>query len=397
MRIAQVSFARTGGAGRVAELSSALLTQRGVDSTHLKIQDDSLWSNPYAHPLHSLSAVFDRYAIQTKNARPVQFSVMRERLSHFREEIKNFDLVHLHWSIGAIKLSHLVRIAQEQRIKVVVTLHDDVLMTGGCHNAGTCAQYTSNCGSCPLVRPVLRPLISERLSKKVEAFRSFHSLSVIAPSQWIASRAQKSKVFEKHQIHKVYNPIALPYDWAAKTPGRPAASETGLTFGFVAANILDPNKGLGIATKLTSSATPRINLEVVGGGRPEQRSRDEAVRYLGKLDSLSLYSVARKWDALLICSKNENLPNVVLEMHLLGVPIISTATGGITDFLQEFSAGVSVPFEDFQWNNLDLHELLGRALEITAERKQVSKESNTIQDWNDRSMSKIVGIYGLES
>ena len=395
MRIAQVSFARTGGAGRVAELSSALLTQRGLDSTHLKIQDDSLWSNPYVHPLHSLSAVFDRYAIQTKNTRDVQFSVVRERLSHFREEIKNFDLVHLHWSIGAIKLSHLVRIADEQRIKVVVTLHDDFLMTGGCHSAGTCEQYVSNCGSCPLVRPILRPLISERLSKKVEAFRSFHSLSVIAPSQWIASRAQQSKVFEKHQIYKVYNPIASPYGWAAKTPGQPAARETGLTFGFVAANTLDPNKGLGIATRLTSSATPRINLEVVGGGRPEQSSGDEALRYLGKLDSSSLYSVARKWDALLICSRNENLPNVVVEMYLLGIPIISTATGGITDFLQEFSAGVSVPFEDFQRNNVDLNMLFERALEITAERNRMSTGSNTMQNWNDRSISKIVGIYGL--
>jgi glycosyltransferase involved in cell wall biosynthesis len=94
------------------------------------------------------------------------------------------------------------------------------------------------------------------------------------------------------------------------------------------------------------------NLIIVGDG-PHRVKLQELVRQLEIADSVFMpgyisnpYPLIKKASALVLSSRFEGLPGVIIEALTLGKPVVATACGGPVEILCDGRAGVLVPPED---------------------------------------------------
>ncbi|MDP3443940.1 MAG: glycosyltransferase, partial [Ignavibacteria bacterium] len=144
-----------GGAARNALTLSESLFALGVDSSIL-VQDrkgenpsvlkikggirSKIWQRVVPYWERFVLERYSRYSGQPWSLNCLPRSVYRE-INAFKP-----DIVHLHWICGGfIPLFVLHQILG----KIVWTLHDSWLFTGGCHIPHDCVGYQSHCGYCP--------------------------------------------------------------------------------------------------------------------------------------------------------------------------------------------------------------------------------------------------------
>ena len=98
----------------------------------------------------------------------------------------------------------------------------------------------------------------------------------------------------------------------------------------------------------------RLRLVLIGKG-PLETAADELARSLGLGSTLQrtgplLAEDVARWmraaDLLCMTSRNEGLPNVVLEAQACGVPVLSTRVGGLHEVIDEPWKGELTPLED---------------------------------------------------
>ena len=106
---------------------------------------------------------------------------------------RDFDLIHAHNLHG--DYFDLAALASASRSRpVVVTLHDEWLMTGHCACTLGCERWRNACGQCPRldVYPAIRrDATAENLARKREIYRDLRVVAV-APSRWLLERARAS-------------------------------------------------------------------------------------------------------------------------------------------------------------------------------------------------------------
>lgn len=191
--------------------------------------------------------------------------------------------------------------------------------------------------------------------------RTFYTLShwitLLLAHQTIAvSEGTKRGVmwmpFVKNKVRVIHNGIAN-FKMRTKKEARVilGGEETKKTIIFSIAE-LHPNKGLDIAL----NAIARLPQELAGktlyciAGTGEERERLEGlaqgleiqdkVRLLGFVpNAKDLLSGA---DLFLLPSRNENLPGVLLEAGLAGIPVIATSVGGIPEIVSDMQNGILV-------------------------------------------------------
>jgi glycosyltransferase involved in cell wall biosynthesis len=115
---------------------------------------------------------------------------------------------------------------------------------------------------------------------------------------------------------------------------------------------LSPEKGVDVFLRACRELSRRgiAFSAVVAGEGPERRSLDalrralgleDRVRFLGPVAAVRAMYAAL--DLLVIPSRSEGLPNVLLEALRADVPVVGTAVGSIPDVLDSSAAGVVVP------------------------------------------------------
>lgn len=120
------------------------------------------------------------------------------------------------------------------------------------------------------------------------------------------------------------------------------------TFTLVAIGRAKANKDYGNLLRAVSLTDSDIEVLIAGdiGEEPEleplRRSLDLTnVRFLGfREDVPALLASA---DALVLSSSGEGLPNVVLEAHAAGLPVVATDVGGVREVVSDGKSGFVVP------------------------------------------------------
>jgi glycosyltransferase involved in cell wall biosynthesis len=250
------------------------------------------------------------------------------------------DIVHLHWICGG-----MLRIEELKRINkpIIWTLHDMWAFTGGCHYSDGCEGFRKDCGNCPqLNRGSKNDLSHSVLSRKKKAWNKL-DITIVTPSNWLAESAKKSSLFSGHRIEVISNGLSVnlfkPINktTACEIWNLPNNKKLILFGGMSAAS--DHRKGFDLLyeglRQLSAKWSDRAELMVFGSSEPENLPDfGLPVHYLGQLhDDVSLallYSVA---DIMVVPSRQDNLPNTVVESLACGTPAVVFDIGGMPDMI----------------------------------------------------------------
>ena len=97
-----------------------------------------------------------------------------------------------------------------------------------------------------------------------------------------------------------------------------------------------------------------LDLVLAGDGPDAEKLRalagelglDGRARFLGPQPRATVFELLSAGDAVVLPSKWENFPHVLVEALAVGTPVIATAAGGVTEIVQDGENGLLVPPED---------------------------------------------------
>jgi glycosyltransferase involved in cell wall biosynthesis len=143
-------------------------------------------------------------------------------------------------------------------------------------------------------------------------------------------------------------------DTATFHPAPPSPPDNG-PVRLLAVGRLVQQKGLDVLlTALARPGLERVELDIVGDGerRPDlERQASQLglmarVRFLGWMDRDHLAEVYRRADVFVLPSRDEGMPNVVLEAMASGLPVIASRIAGACDMVVDGETGLLLPPDD---------------------------------------------------
>jgi glycosyltransferase involved in cell wall biosynthesis len=335
LRIAHLSFSRTGGAGGVASRLAEIQQAMGHDAQVISAISGSLRDSPLSHPLHTLAAVSDERLIKNSQfSAPI--SLLRDRLSSELESaVDPSDVIHIHWPNGFIDLEWL---ASRTRNKTVVwTLHDMNAFTGACHYSLGCDGFKRGCESCPAVKGFAHNTARNHLSKKSSVLSQFANIHLVSPSHWLAQQAKTSSALSSHDVTVIPNPLSghmpVSQDQTEARTTLGLANGKKVVFALSASHLDDPVKAarLGIeAFRKAFSGRDDALLLVMGRGSVDS---SETIRHFGYVSADTGRSILAAADFLLVPSRAENQPLVISEAQSLGTSVIVRNDTGLPEHL----------------------------------------------------------------
>jgi glycosyltransferase involved in cell wall biosynthesis len=180
-------------------------------------------------------------------------------------------------------------------------------------------------------------------------------MHIVAPSNWLADCVRQSALMRDWPVSVVHNPIDTdtwqPIDKhiARRLMGLPASGPL-LLFGTFGENSA-PHKGFDLLRSALQCLRGQVDdlRLVVFGQFPPRVPEDMGfpVHYVGHLhDDLSLRVLYSAADAVVIPSRQENLPNTGLESLASGTPVVAFDTCGLPDVVRHKETGyLAKPFE----------------------------------------------------
>lgn len=300
------------------------------------------------------------------------------------QAIQNADIINIHWTVSLLStqgIKHLLELGKP----VIFTLHDLGTFTGGCHYSSGCKGYEKECLNCPILCNDKHSIPYKILKEKLETLSVYENFAAISPSSWLAEEARKSRFFQNKKVKAIANSVETeifkPIDksLAKKELGISADTFT-LLFGVVTAK--ETRKGFDLlkeaieyckkneffADKLKKG---KIKILAFGEKFPALEEMQIPIKALGEINNdkkLSLiYSAA---DIYILPSREDNLPNTLVESFSCGTPALGFDIGGIPELIENNKTGFLAP-------NFDTNELANNIcylLENDIERKKTEKK-----------------------
>ncbi|QWV97031.1 glycosyltransferase [Geomonas nitrogeniifigens] len=374
LKVVHLSHTNYGGAGKAAYRLHQGLRRSGVDSTMLVLNRKGDDPSVRAIPSGEVGGVIDcplEYPaneaywqrVWTRWCRKIyDYPNRQECIEIFSDdyselelscsrEIREADIVNLHWVPGMVNWEQAA--AAFQGKQVVWTMHDMNPFTGGCHYAGSCRNYLSGCGSCPMLGSKDPQDMSRAGFLAKEAAYRRLQLHPVAPSRWLAATAPESALLSPFPARvipngfptEVFRPFARREE-VRRGYGVPEGAKVVL---FGAENLANERKGfVYLLQALRGLCDYNLVLAVFGTLQEELRNTLNLpiinLGYVEEEETLAaLYSMA---DVFAIPSIEDNLPNTVVEAMLCGVPVVGFDVGGIPDMVLHRETGFVAPARD---------------------------------------------------
>jgi glycosyltransferase involved in cell wall biosynthesis len=365
LKVVHISTSITGGAGIAAYRLHKSLLQCGIDSSFLYLDQ----------PSHSidLQNCFQLQAVS--NATP---SVLRYILNKFPSKIKNIflsrkdyynkklaniagvlkcemislpfsnynilehskvkeaDIIHLHWVSGMLDYPSFFK---KNTKTVTWTLHDMNPFRGIYHYKDDETRNEHKTFRLDTaISKIKKSVINKRKSK----------LSIVCPSDWLLSNAIESNMFDISKGYCIRNPIDTKTFYREdKTDLRTTLNipKENTIFLFIAQSVANHRKGFDILLgALEEIKQLPVTLLVIGNDEGRVDIPELDIRILGIVEDNVLlrnyYSLA---SAFIIPSREDNLPNVMLEAMACGTPVLSFNVGGMAEIIYDYFNGLKSP------------------------------------------------------
>ncbi|MCB1356419.1 MAG: glycosyltransferase [Maritimibacter sp.] len=263
------------------------------------------------------------------------------------------DIVNLHWVCGeTLSLGEIARIEKP----VVWTMHDMWPFMGAEHydDDRHPGRWKAPYGTANRPPGASGPDIDARVWARKARLWSGKTFNLVAPSGWLADCARESALMKHQPCEIIHNPLDTgafaPVDRsvARKLLGLPQDRKL-ILFGALGATS-DKRKGYDLLVEALRAFErdhdpDGVEVMVFGGqnsgaipgiGLPSH--------FLGTFrDEISLRLVYSAADIFVAPSRQDNLPNTVVEASACGVPSVAFDIGGMSDIITDGETGALAP------------------------------------------------------
>ena len=256
--------------------------------------------------------------------------------------LQDSDIIHLHYIAGFVDY----KVFKKLRKPVIWTLHDMNPFTGGCHYSSGCERFKSDCKDCPQLIGTINKNNSFEDQCYKKNFLSNISPIITAPSAWLNTCSSQSTLFQNFQSFLI--PYSLdvsifkPLDkkFCRQVLNLP---DDKIILLFVSDFIDNKRKGFDLLTNsLTQTKLHNIHICAIGNSNKELEKHN-ALTLLGRVADERIMAMAYSAaDVFVLPSREDNLPNVILESLACGTPVIAFQVGGMPDVLKTGFNGILV-------------------------------------------------------
>ena len=287
------------------------------------------------------------------------------------ESLKAYDpdLIHIHNIHGFyLNVEKLFAYFKTCGKPVVWTLHDCWSFTGHCayFDYAACDKWKTGCEKCPQYRSsypyaLFKDGSKENFARKKDAFCGVKGLTIVTPSKWLGEMIKESYLKE-YPVKVIPNGIDLDKFVPQESPKR----EKHLILGV--ANVWDRRKGLDYLKELSKELdSEKYEVAVVGVSKKQIKELPEGmigIEHTQNVEELmQLYSQASVFANPTL---EDNFPTTNLEALACGTPVVTFATGGSVESVDD-TCGRVVPQKD-------LHALKAAVTEL-CEKVETMREA----------------------
>ena len=340
-RVVHLATSRLGGAGIAAWRIHEALLEAGVQSYFLTqgsgdhVGAHLVQRTASQRGMQKTSTLLNRALSRPDSIlfAPLSHGVVRLR------DIEQFspDVVHVHnwynffdWSLAPMLAA--------RGIRIVATLHDERLLTGGCHYTLDCPDATRICASCSQSR--LRQLSTTRQRRSLlREHLATSRARLVTPSSWLRQRALDLGVGPTNECEVIPNCVSRSL---LNEPTRPVVRGDRVTVGIVVGK--SPSLIQGALDKVARMLGPERSAEVdilTAGIGPSPQWQLGQLRDVGRIDSDK--DRAAFWDRVdvgLFATRSDNFPNTLLEGMSRGIPQVVPEIGGASEAVTATGGGL---------------------------------------------------------
>lgn len=361
MRILIVNTSeQTGGAAVASNRLLKALNKMGVEAKMLvreKETDNANVIKLHKHYLQKIYFLFERLCIffnlhfRKKHLFEIDIANSGNDITSL-SIFKKSDVIHLAWiNQGMLSLNSIKKIITSDKA-VVWTMHDLWPATSICHYPKRCKRYESSCQHCPILpaNGSKKDLSAKIWAKKNKVYNSGH-IYFVTCSKWLCKEAKHSSLLKEHTIQSIPNPIdthffkPLDKHEARKKLNLPNDKNIIL---FVSQRVTDNRKGMDLfieAINHIAKEYPEIKknscIAILGGHAEEIASQLSLPTYpLGYVsDKENIRDVYNAANVFVLPTREDNLPNTIMEAMACGVPCVSFKVGGIPEMIDHLHNG----------------------------------------------------------
>ena len=384
IQIIHISTSHTGGAGLAARRLNAALREDGYSSLFMACANESFV--PKSNEIAVQRTLTQRLKgallvrVQRRISSKTYFtlgSIGAVKASTLRGYSRNDSVMHIHNWFNLADLI-LFRKLLLQGWKLVFTMHDMRLLTGGCHYSLNCHNYLKGCHSCPFLPSLLKGIPPKNLADFRELLLQFSDqIELICPSVWLQTLAIESQILPKESIHFIPN----VHNWQIPSIHRAIVTQRRnphcIDIGVASMDVTSPLKGgdfLPEIIKIASDRKLQINIVFLS----DYDSRGESQENFWK-----------NIDYLLVASRADNSPNVIHEAKLRQVPVIATKVGGITELL---NPKIDIPLDVDDLMPHDFIEML-EALRLNLTSSRPRSIDLHYFEYVEGALQKTINVY----
>ena len=254
------------------------------------------------------------------------------------------DIIHLHNLHNAyINLPLLFDYIRENNIKTVWTFHDCWPFTGRCpHFEITgCDKWKTGCSAnCPYGKaeyPLSKNPDTRKMWQVKKSCSKGIDLTIVTPSKWLAGLAKES-FYGDHKIMVINNGIDLS---SFKYRDSDVRARYGIKSKYVVLGVAKDwcySKGFDVFADLSKALDDSYQIVLVGVKEAERAQMPDNVICIGRTDSQTelaeIYSAA---DVFVNPTREDTFPTVNIEANACGTPVVTFATGGSPECIDDKS------------------------------------------------------------
>ncbi len=268
-------------------------------------------------------------------------------------EAYNPDIIHLH-NIHGFYLNIEVFFEYLKRIDkpVVWTLHDCWSFTGHCayFDYVGCDKWQAECNHCEQYKSaypygLLHDNSVHNYRKKKALFNGVNHLTLVTPSKWLENYVKQS-FLKDYPVEVIHNGIDLKQFKPVKGKLTLQYANDYKKIILGVANMWEPRKGLKYFEQLATMLSEEYKIVLVGLSEKQIGKVSSKIIGISRTNNVTelaeLYSMAAVY---VNATLEDNFPTTNIEALACGTPVITFATGGSIESVDE-ECGMIVPKGD---------------------------------------------------